>query len=88
MHRDTIELVKHCANCQLHAHKAPAAPIQGHLRADYPGHKVAMDILHLAKGSDCEGHMLIVIDVFSRYAMGVVLKDLKSVNDSRYNTER
>ena len=79
MHRDTVELVKHCANCQLHAHKAPAAPIQGHLRADYPGHKVAMDILHLAKGSDCEGYMLIVIDVFSRYAMGVVLKDLKSV---------
>ena len=79
VHRDTVELVKHCANCQLHAHKAPAAPIQGHLRADYPGHKVAMDILHLAKGSDCEGYMLIVIDVFSRYAVGVVLKDLKSV---------
>ena len=38
-----------------------------------------MDILHLAKGSDCEGYMLIVIDVFSRYAMGVALKDLKSV---------
>ena len=42
MHRDTVELVKHCVNCQLHAHDAPAAPIQGHLRADYPGHKVAI----------------------------------------------
>ena len=52
MHRDTVELVKHCVNCQLHAHKAPAAPIQGHLRANYPGHKVAMDILHLSKDTD------------------------------------
>ena len=79
MHRDTVELVKHCANCQLHAHKAPAAPIMGHLRADYPGHKVAMDILHLSKDTDCAGYMLIVIDVFSRYAVGVILKDLKSL---------
>ena len=38
-----------------------------------------MDVLHLDKGSDNEGYMLIVIDVFSRYAMGLVLKDLKSV---------
>ena len=55
MYRDTLELVKHCANCQFHAGKAPAAPIAGHLRADYPGHKVAMDILHLAKDTKCSG---------------------------------
>ena len=67
MHRDTVELVKHCANCQLQVHKAPTAPIQGHLRAAYPGHKVAMGILRLAKGSDCEDYLLIVIDAFSRY---------------------
>ena len=87
MHRDTVELVKHCANFQLHAHKAPAAPIQGHLRADYPGHKVAMDILHLAKGSDCEGYMLIVIDVYIlTLCDGGSVERLK-VGDSRYSTE-
>ena len=53
MYRDTVEIVKHCANCQFHAGKAPAALIAGHLRADYPGHKVAMDILHLAKDTKC-----------------------------------
>ena len=65
MYRDTVELVKHCANCQFHAGKALTAPIAGHLRADYmyPGHKVAMDILHLAKDTRCSGYMIIVIDV-------------------------
>ena len=38
-----------------------------------------MDILHLSKDTDCGGYMLIVIDVFSRYAVGVILKDLKSL---------
>ena len=63
LHRDTKALVKHCANCQFHAAKAPAAPIQVHLTADYPGQVVAMGVLHLAKDTDCSGYMLIVIDV-------------------------
>ena len=50
----------------------------GHLRANYPGHKVAMDILHLAKDTRCGGYMIIVIDVLSRYAIGTIIPDLKS----------
>ena len=78
LHRDTKTVVKHCANCQFHAAKAPAAPIQGHLTADSPGQVVAMDVLHMAKDTDCSGYVLIVIGVFSRYAMGVIVPDLKS----------
>ena len=83
VHRDTVQLVKHCSNCQFHAPKAPSAPIQGHLRADHCGQVVAMDVLHLAKGTKCAGYMLIIIDVFSRFAVGVILPDLKSETIAR-----
>ena len=81
--RDTVQLVKHCSNCQFHAPQAPSAPIQGHLRADHCGHVVAMDVLHLAKSTKCARYMLIVIDVFSRFAVGVILSDLKSETVAR-----
>ena len=75
--------MKHCFNCQFHAPKAPSAPIQGHLRADHCGQVVAMDVLHLAKSTKCAGYMLIVIDVFSRFAVGVILPGLKSETVAR-----
>ena len=83
VHRDTVQLVRHCSNCQFRAPKAPSAPIQGHLRADRCGHVVAMDVLHLAKGTKCAGYMFIVIGVFSRFAVGVILSDLKSETVAR-----
>ena len=33
---------------------------------------------NMAKDTDCSGYMLIAIDVFSRYAMRVIVPDLKS----------
>ena len=78
IHKDTVDLIKLCPKCQLHAKRAPEAPIMGHLRAEHPGQVVAMDILHLAKDTKCSGYMLIVIDVFSRYAMGTIIPDTKS----------
>ena len=42
-----------------------------------------MDILHLAKDTKCSGYMIIVIDVFSRYAIGTIVPDLKSETVAR-----
>ena len=69
--------------CRFHAPKALSAPIQGHLRADHCGHIVAMDVLHLAKGTKCARYTVRVIDAFSRFAVGVILPDLKSETVAR-----
>ena len=37
-----------------------------------------MDILHLAKDTKCSGYMIVVIDVFSRYAVGTIVPNSKS----------
>ena len=42
-----------------------------------------MGVLHLVKGTKCSGYMLIVIDTFSRFAVGVTLSDLKSETVAR-----
>ena len=71
-----MQLGKHCSNCQFHAPKAPSSPIQGYLRADRYGQVVAMDVLHLAKGTKCTGYMLMFIDIFSRFAVSVILSEI------------
>ena len=38
-----------------------------------------MDVLHLAKGEKDEGHLLCVIDIFSRYAIAVPIPNTKSL---------
>ena len=37
-----------------------------------------MDILHLDKDIKCSGYTIIMINVFSRYAIGTIVPDLKS----------
>lgn len=83
IYKDTMELIKLCPKCQFHAKKSPEAPMMGHLRAEHPGQVVATDILHLAKDTKYNGYMLIVIDVFSRYAMGTIIPDTKSETVAR-----
>ena len=46
---DTAKYIQNCGTCQLHAKRAPKAPIQGHLKASRAGEATAMDVLHLAK---------------------------------------
>ena len=72
MYSDTVKFIQSCGTCQLHAKRAPKAPIQGHLLASRAGEAVAMDILHLAKeenGGKDAGYVLCVIDIYSRYAI-------------------
>ena len=65
-----------CTLCQLHAPKAPAAPIQGHdiVQADECAQVVTADIVHMP---DANGntYMLTVMDtcIFSRYGDAVPL---------------
>ena len=79
MYSDTVKFIQSCGTCQLHAKRAPKAPIQGHLQATRAGEAVAMDILHLAKGEKDAGYMLCIIDVYSRYAIAVPIPDTKSL---------
>ena len=81
MHTDVCNYIKRCGTCQLHAKRAPKAPIQGHLRASRAGEIVAMDVLHLAKGEgkEDEGLVLCCFDAFSRYAIVTPIADTKSL---------
>ena len=82
MHTDVCTYIKRCGTCQLHAKRAPKAPIQGHLRASRSGEIVAMDVLHLAAGEGDDGDqglVLCCIDAFSRYAIVTPIADTKSL---------
>ena len=82
MYSDTVKFIQSCGTCQLHAKRAPKAPIQGHLLASRAGEAVAMDILHLAKeenGGKDAGYVLCVIDIYSRYAIVEPIPDTKSL---------
>ena len=79
MYTDTCTYIKRCGTCQLHAKRAPKAPIQGHMSATRAGEIVAMDVLHLAKGEEHEGLVLCCIDAFSRYAIVTPIADTKSL---------
>jgi hypothetical protein len=79
MQADTTRYLSTCGPCQRNAAAPSKAPIAGHLLADRCGQRVCMDVLHLKRvDAKATGYMLMVIDVFSRYATGVPLKDLKS----------
>ena len=54
MFAQTQKLVGECVKCRMHAPKAPAAPIQGHVSAQAPGEVVTMDLVHMpmANGMD------------------------------------
>ena len=64
--------VKHCTLCQLHAPKAPAAHIQGHVQAEECAQVVTADIVHMPDASGNK-YMLTVLDIFSRYGDAVPL---------------
>ena len=44
---DTYAEVTVCAQCQFFAPRDSKAPVEGHVTAEYPGHKLALDIMHL-----------------------------------------
>ena len=64
-----------CMNCQLHAPKPAAAPMQGHVTADSPGEYAAMDIVHMQQVNGYS-YLLTVIDVHSRYGMAIPLQEI------------
>ena len=66
-----------CVDCQMHAPKPIAAPMQGHVEADKPGEYVAMDIVHMAEvnGYKC---MLTMKDVHSRCGMAIELMEISA----------
>ena len=66
--------VQHCVPCQMHAPKAVAAPIQGHITAQAPAEVVTMDLIHMANANGMN-YILTVMDVFSKYAFCVALSE-------------
>jgi hypothetical protein len=75
MFRAVQEEVHNCTVCQFHRVRAPAAPMQGHTRAERSGEKLALDVIHLPAA---QGHkyLLTAVDVYSRYAAAAPLKTI------------
>jgi hypothetical protein len=44
---DIREEIRRCSTCQFFAQREGQAPVTGHVTADYPGQKIALDIMHL-----------------------------------------
>ena len=70
------EYVRRCHRCQ--AAKKPANKVmqqQGHIVANQPFEVVAMDFLKLDMSSDGKEDVLVLTDVFSKYAVAVPTRD-------------
>ena len=58
----------------MHAPKAAAAPIQGHVTVQVPGEVVTMDLIHMANANGMN-HVLTVMAVFSKYSFCISLSE-------------
>jgi hypothetical protein len=70
----TMKQVSTCVTCQLHAPKAPAAPIQGHVSANAPAEVITMDLVHMPEANGMK-YSLNVMDIFSKYGFSVPLAE-------------
>ena len=73
------DVLQYCLSCQRCQHaKAPAVkthqPLQ-HLTARYPLEIVAMDFTQLERASDGREHVLVLTDVFTKWAVAVPVPD-------------
>jgi hypothetical protein len=77
MQAELMQHSKNCNQCNYYGDKRPAAPITGHVTAEEPAHRIQMDAVHM---TDTEGaaFMITLCDIFSRWAIAVPVKDLKS----------
>ena len=76
MHEHVKHHVRRCQRCQ--SAKAPFHKVmqpQGHLRATQPLEIVAMDFLKLDRASDGREDVLVLTDVFTKYAMAIPTRD-------------
>ena len=78
MFTQVMKTVQHCVPCQMHAPKAPAAPIQGHITAQKPGEVITMDLIEIASANGYK-YILTAMDVFSKYAFAVPLTEATAV---------
>ena len=70
----------------MHAQKKPKARMEGHLQATRAGQMWVMDILRLEETEEGDHFLFCAIDVFSRYAVVVKLKNANSEETARaYN---
>ena len=77
MTTDVADVVRTCNQCTYHGSRLPAAPMQGHVTANEPAQRIMMDVVHM---EECEGHkyLLVLVCVFSRWAMALPLENLKA----------
>ena len=84
MHREVDDYVKNCTRCTLA--KMPSrrahAPM-GNLLASRPLEVVAIDYTHLEKSADGRDSVLVMTDVFTKYAWAVPTRDQKACTTAK-----
>lgn len=73
MYRDVVDHIKSCSACQRsNAERSLPVPL-GEVQADFPLHKVAMDIVELPESEAQFSYVLVMADLFTRYVTCVPL---------------
>ncbi|GFS12764.1 Pol polyprotein [Elysia marginata] len=76
MHHDVFDYCRRCHRCQVA--KAPAQTIfraPAHITANYPLEMIAVDFTQMEMSSDGRDTVLVITDVFSKWAMAVPVRD-------------
>ncbi|GFR71526.1 Pol polyprotein [Elysia marginata] len=76
MHHDVFDYCRRCHRCQVA--KAPAQTIfraPAHITANYPLEMIAVDFTQMEMSSDGRDTVLVITNVFSKWAMAVPVRD-------------
>ena len=76
MHHDVFDYCRRCHRCQVA--KAPAQTIfraPAHITANHPLEMIAIDFTQMEASSDGRDTVLVITDVFSKWAMAVPVRD-------------
>ena len=84
MHREVDDYVKNCSRCTLAKMPSRRAHVpMGNLLASRPLEVVAIDYTHLEKSADGRDSVLVMTDVFTKYAWAVPTRDQKACTTAK-----
>lgn len=83
MSRDCNEFARECAQCAIcKAGPEVRAPLQS-IQSTYPFEVVGLDYLSLGRSGDAYPYILVITDLFSRYAVAVPTRDQSAVTTAK-----
>ena len=80
MFADVHSIVRECGVCATRGRRPPKQQIQGHVRSDIPGEVWVMDVLHFPESKWGNKYALTMVDVASRWAYIVPMKEISSAS--------